>query len=106
MNDYESGYWAVSEDVAKSLKGKHIYLHKAQAKASFFGGPILDYRMTDVYEGGSGKPRAVFTFTPTLDQKNVKAKSLSWGIRAEKYIDDDGAHFIHKKGIGLLGPID
>ncbi|QFU75919.1 hypothetical protein EY643_09735 [Halioglobus maricola] len=101
-DEHESGYWAVTEEKAKDLVGKNIYLHKKQAGPSWHGGLVTAYRVVN-YED---KPRVIFTYKPALPQKGVKAPSLKWGPYAEKLLTEDGIHLLHKdpKGLGLWGP--
>ena len=56
---YDSSYWHVSYDHAKSAK--QIALHESRASLSYRQGNIIDYRLCD-YEG---KKRYIFTVAPT-----------------------------------------
>jgi hypothetical protein len=42
---WTSGFWNLSEATVRSLIGGRVYFLKAQAKPSFFGGELLDYRV-------------------------------------------------------------
>lgn len=81
---YESGYWSLSEDLAKSIIGGNIYFHKAQDKASYFGGTITGYRLcnTDEYSG-----RVIFSFIASRSHKDIKTARSGWSM--EKKIVHD-----------------
>ena len=81
-NEWESGYWVVSEDTAQRLIGGQIYLHDGQNEPSRFGGTILSYR---VHRGDSLDGRLVFRFRATPECKGVVAEREGWGN--EKKID-------------------
>lgn len=91
---YESGYWSVPETVAKSVT--HIYLHRAQAAPSFFGGKITSYR---VQPGGKWKGRIVFELVPDITQDGSAE-----GWSREQAIEGTAIHFIHRGDKGLLQP--
>ena len=74
---WQSGYWKLSEQVAKDCDGGEIYLHKAQSKPSYFGGLIDDYH---VQEDGPYQGRIVFTFTASMQYNNVKTSTEGWGM--------------------------
>ena len=40
QTEYESGYWALSENQARELVGANIYFHERQVEPSFYGGVI------------------------------------------------------------------
>lgn len=77
-----SGYWNLALDTVKSLVGGQVYFHKAQAKPSFLGGEILDFRMADEppYAG-----RIILLFRPDPQAKGVRAGPGGWSM--EKKID-------------------
>jgi hypothetical protein len=74
---WQSGYWKVNEDVAKSLVGGDIYFHPAKIKPSYFGGKILGY---SVVEEGEWQGRIVFEFEFTREYKGVSAGKDGWGM--------------------------
>ena len=74
---WQSGYWKLTEQVAKELVGGELYLHKAKRKASYFGGVIDHYH---VQTEGPFKGRIVFTFTASMQFKNVKTSFEGWGM--------------------------
>jgi hypothetical protein len=80
--DYESRYWAVSEDTSERLVGGDIYLHRAQDKPSHFGGKILSYR---IHQGGEYDGRIIFRFRASMEHKGVWTGPERWGN--EKKID-------------------
>jgi hypothetical protein len=67
-NEWESGYWVVAEETARSLIGGQLYPHDGQDKPSRFGGDICSYR---VHRGGGPDGRLVFRFKPTAQCKGV-----------------------------------
>ena len=75
-NEWESGYWAVSEETALKLVGGHIYLHKGQDKQSHFGGQILGCR---VHITGPEEGRIVFRFRDSIEFKGVSTGRDGWG---------------------------
>ena len=75
--DWESGFWSVSKEVAESLIGGDIYLHKAQDKPSYFGGKITAYR---IQEEGQWEGRIIFHFTATKKHKEVKTSRSGWSM--------------------------
>ena len=44
-NEWESGFWAVTEETAQKLVGATLYLHRSKHQPSHFGGRILSYRI-------------------------------------------------------------
>ncbi|MHB0982504.1 MAG: hypothetical protein ACYC02_03880 [Thiobacillus sp.] len=75
-NEWESGYWVVSEDTAQRLVGGYIYLHRGQDEPSHFGGKILSFH---VHPNGLEAGRIVFRFHAGLEFKGVKAGRDGWG---------------------------
>jgi hypothetical protein len=75
--DWESGYWAVSKDLADSLIGGDIYLHTARDKPSYFGGQVTGYRIENE---GPWEGRVVFQFTATMEHKGVKTGKTGWSM--------------------------
>jgi len=81
--EYDSYCWALTEETAAKLVGGQIYLHRAQDKASHFGGTILSFRILgpDANEAAGEVPgRIVFNFKASLDCKNIKAGKDGWGM--------------------------
>jgi hypothetical protein len=76
LNEWESGYWSVGEEVAGRLVGGRIYLHEHQSDPSHFGGEILSFR---IHAAGPYAGRVVFRFRPAPAFKNVKASRGGWG---------------------------
>jgi hypothetical protein len=75
--NWETGFWAVSKEIADSLIGGDIYLHKAQDKPSYFGGLITSYKVKNrgIHEG-----RIIFQFTATTGHKGIKTGKTGWGM--------------------------
>lgn len=71
----ESGFWAVTSELASALVGGHIYFHKKQKEPSFFGGKIIGYRVETT---GEHIGRVVFRFKSTREHRNVSAGSGGW----------------------------
>jgi len=78
---YESGFWAITEDIARAGRTGNIYFHKKQAEPSYRGGVILSYR---VHDGGQYSGRIVFTFQEMVSHRNVITGKAGW--RREKKI--------------------
>jgi hypothetical protein len=91
---YESGYWSIDEGVASKLS--RIYLHRAQAASSFFGGRITGYR---VQPDGKWKGRIVFEFLPDVTQDGQTDR---WN--REQAVEGASIHLIHRGNTGLLRP--
>ena len=72
---WESGFWALSEQVAKKLTGGSIFFHKKQAAPSFFGGIIVGHRVQDE---GEYQGRIIFKFQYFPDHRNVKTDRARW----------------------------
>src|SRR3954469_894384 len=70
-NIHESGFWAVTPEVAESLIGGDVYFHKKQKETSFFGGKILSYRVHE--EEDEHKGRIIFKFEFSRDHRDVSA---------------------------------
>ena len=69
-NEWESGYWPLSEETARKFVGGVLYLHRTKNTSSHFGGDILDYRVEQ-----SG---VVFKLRAKADCKGVKVDSKGW----------------------------
>jgi len=74
-NEWESGYWAVTEDVAQKLIGAVLYLHRGKLQPSHFGGEILSYR---IEQAGPEAGRVVFRLRADADCKGVKTNGKGW----------------------------
>ena len=79
-NEWETGYWAVTEDIAQKLIGSVLYLHRGKARSSHFGGDILDYR---VEQSGPEAGRVVFKLRAKADCKDVKIDGKGWSKDAK-----------------------
>ncbi|MFA5939704.1 MAG: hypothetical protein WC809_10160 [Sinimarinibacterium sp.] len=76
--EYESGFWAVSDDTAKMLVGGDILFHKTQTTPAFFGGQITGYR---VQPNGEWQGRIVFKFCADPERlRGVRAGREGWGM--------------------------
>lgn len=75
-NEWESGYWVLSEETAQRLVGGGLYLHKGQFEPSHFGGTILGYR---VQKGGDLDGRVIFRFQASMGHKGLKTDRDGWG---------------------------
>jgi hypothetical protein len=69
--DWESGYWSVSQKIAEEALGGNIYLHHKQADNSFEGGVIKGYRVATAEDSEKYQGRIIFRFTPTREHKDV-----------------------------------
>ena len=74
-NQWESGFWQVSEEVAKKLIGSDIYLHRSKLQPSHFGGEITGYRLV---ESGAQAGHVVFQVRARADCKGVKTDNKGW----------------------------
>lgn len=74
-NEWESGFWPVTEDTARKLVGASIHLHRTKNQPSHFGGRILSYR---IEQSGPSTGLVVFIVRATVDAKDVKVDSRGW----------------------------
>lgn len=74
-NEWESGFWDVTEETAQKLVGGMLYLHRSRHQPSHFGGRILSYR---IEQAGASAGCVVFTVRATADCKDVKTESKGW----------------------------
>ena len=74
-NEWESGTWPLSEEIAQKLVGGMMYLHRSKQQESHFGGQILSYR---VEESGPLTGGVVFKLRATADCKGVKTDRKGW----------------------------
>jgi hypothetical protein len=75
QTEWESGYWAIAEALARELIGGHIYFHEKQQEPSYYGGIINGFRINQV-EPYSG--RIIFRFEPKPDCRGVRAGREGW----------------------------
>jgi len=75
--DWVSGYWGVTKEVAAKLVGGEIFLHMAKDKPSYFGGDITGFR---VQEDGEYAGKVLFEFTASMDHKGVRTPRPGWGM--------------------------
>jgi hypothetical protein len=74
-NEWETGYWEMTEDTAQKLLGSVLYLHRGKLQAAHFGGTILGHR---VEEAGPHAGRIVFKLRADADCKGVKTDGKGW----------------------------
>lgn len=116
MKQWESGYWAVTEQTAQRAVGGNIYLHKKQSTDSFWGGQILGYRLQD---GGEYAGRIIFRFLPSPQHKGAApgagpngGPENKWNWEKMICSNDEGMdiHLIHKteegENPGILVSLD
>ena len=65
----------LTEEVAQSLIGSTLYLHRSKLQPSHFGGEILAYR---VEQAGAEAGRVVFTLRARADCKGIKTDGKGW----------------------------
>ena len=74
-NEWESGFWPVTEETAQKLVGATLYLHRTKNQRSHFGGKILSYR---IEQAGPSAGSVVFTVRASMDCKDVKVEPKGW----------------------------
>ena len=74
-NEWESGFWEMTDEAAGKLLGSTLYLHRAKLHASHFGGTILGHR---IVESGPDAGRVVFKIRADADCKGVKTDGKGW----------------------------
>ena len=74
-NEWESGFWALTEETARKLVGATLYLHRSKHQPSHFGGRILSYR---IEQAGPSAGCVVFTLRAAVDCKAVKTDAKGW----------------------------
>lgn len=74
-NEWESGYWVVSEATAKRLVGGHIYLHRGEDEPSHIGGDIFSFH---VHPTGPEAGRIVFHFHAAVTCSNITVGREGW----------------------------
>jgi hypothetical protein len=77
VDEYESGYWALTQARAESLVGGEIYFHRKQAEPSHLGGQILGFR---VQEDGQYVGRIIFRFRADQTCCGVSAGAEGWAM--------------------------
>jgi hypothetical protein len=75
-NEWESGAWPLTEQVAQKLVGGVLYLHRTKLASSHFGGEIIDYRIEQ--SGQEPVGRVVFKLRAKADCKGVKIQAKGW----------------------------
>ena len=77
--EWETGYWAVTQEAAGRLIGGDLYLHAKQLAPSHFGGKILSFRVHS--EPGNDKMdgRIVFRIQASMAHKNFRTPKDGWG---------------------------
>jgi len=83
-DEWESGYWTVTERTARRLVGGHIYLHPGQLKPATIGGVITGYRL----EERNAKMRVVFTFTRDPALTGHVTSKQGWGNEQKRVFAD------------------
>jgi hypothetical protein len=74
-NEWETGFWPVTEEKAQKLVGATLYLHRSKHQPSHFGGKILAYR---IEQAGPSAGCVVFTVRAAVDCKDVKTDAKGW----------------------------
>lgn len=74
-NEWESGFWDVTEETAQKVVGATLYLHRSKHQPSHFGGRILSYR---IEQAGPSAGCVVFIVRATADCKDVKTEPKGW----------------------------
>ena len=74
-NEWETGFWAVTEENAQKLVGATLYLHRTKHQPSHFGGKVLSYR---IEQSGPSAGSVVFTIRASVDCKDVKTIPRGW----------------------------
>jgi hypothetical protein len=80
-----SGYWVLAVDTVRSLIGGRVYFHKAQAKPSFFGGEILDFRVANE-PPYAGRIILLFQFDPQA--RGVRAGPEGWAMEMKIVLNE------------------
>jgi len=68
---YESGFWWLSIERAKSFKGENIFFYDNKLSESFFGGVIKDCWVQQY----NGQDRVVFKFEASASHKGIRPKN-------------------------------
>lgn len=69
---YESGFWALPIQQAKSFIGGNIFFHEKQTSPSVFGGVIKDCW---IQQDGKWKDRVVFKFEALASHEGILPKN-------------------------------
>jgi hypothetical protein len=83
-NEWESGSWEMTEEIAQKLVGGVMYLHRSKQQASHFGGKILSYR---IEQSGPAAGRVVFKLQAAADCKGVTTDRKGWAKDAKIFWD-------------------
>jgi hypothetical protein len=78
-DEWESGFWVVSEETAQGLVGGDLYLHSNQDAPSHFGGTILSHRVVDDPSRPDICGRLIFRIRATMGHKGFQAGRAGWG---------------------------
>ena len=82
-NEWESGFWIVSREIAQKLLDGDIYLHSGQNKPSFCGGKITGYRLAQCNK----RERLVFRFNRMSNYEGLITTSDGWGNEQKRIWD-------------------
>lgn len=74
-NEWESGFWDLTEEMAQKLLGATLYLHRSKHQPSHFGGRILSFRIEKGHPSGG---EIVFMIRAAADCKDVKTGPKGW----------------------------
>jgi len=83
-DEWESGYWKLTEKAAAGLVGGDVYFHSARRDPSHFGGTILGSR---VQVDGEFAGRTVVRFRYTKEHRGVRAGDGGWGVDRKIVLD-------------------
>src|SRR5208283_4093478 len=75
--EYESGWWALSEETAGGLVGGQIFFHEQKKKPSFFGGTVLGFR---IETEGEHKDRVIFRLESSQECKGIRTGPEGWTL--------------------------
>jgi hypothetical protein len=84
-NEWESGFWTMTEELAQKLVGASLHLHRSRSQPSHFGGRILGYR---IEQSGPSAGTVVFTVRATVDCKDVKTDAKGWANDKKIFWDE------------------
>jgi len=68
-DEWESGFWKITESTAQALMNGDLYFHEKQTQPSYFGGTILGYRLQP---DGEYAGRMIFRFRASNINKMVR----------------------------------
>ena len=78
-NEWESGYWVVSDETAQKLVGGNLYLHEKQSAPSHFGGTITGYRVFRDSSQPEVDGRVIFRIKAAVTYRGIKTGREGWG---------------------------